>query len=85
MAFSFETVRLAWVRAGAKCECQRKTCGHSGRCNQSLHWDKRNIECENGWEAHHRTALTSDGGDELSNCEILCISCHKNTGSYGRP
>jgi len=28
--------------------------------------------------------VNADGADSLSNCEILCQKCHKNTQSYGR-
>lgn len=74
MAFSQETKDAAWRRAGGKCECTRITCSHhAGRCNAGL----------SKWHAHHRTAVTSGGSDELSNCEALCITCHQNTGSYG--
>lgn len=83
MAFTEETVRQAWNRAGGKCECRRTTCGHSGRCNKNLSWDSRGEESECGWEAHHITSEKVGGSDDLSNCEILCQKCHKNTQSYG--
>ena len=84
MAFPESIVKKAWDRAGGKCECLRKTCGHPGRCNKQLVWDNCGKEGRRGaWEAHHRTAVASGGDDTLSNCEILCIECHKNTGSYG--
>ncbi|MDR3667474.1 MAG: HNH endonuclease [Ignavibacteriaceae bacterium] len=76
MAFSQETKDKAYIRAGGKCECTRKVCSHhTGRCNARL---------ANDWHAHHITAVASDGPDSLSNCEALCIKCHKNTQSYGR-
>jgi len=53
MAFSDETVRQAWNRAGSKCECKRTICGHSGRCNKNLFWGSRGAESDYGWEAHH--------------------------------
>ena len=88
MAFSETTVRQAWARSGGRCECQRKSCGHgtySGRCSQLLLWDMRGNDYSSyGWEAHHKTAVSEGGGDYLSNCEILCMECHKNTDSYGR-
>lgn len=70
MAFSEETVRQAWSRAKGKCE----------RCDRSLLSSSRGKESEYGWEAHH---INSNGPDSLSNCEILCQECHKNTRSYG--
>ena len=81
MAFSDDTVRQAWNRSGGKCECRRTTCGHSGRCNKSLLWGSRGAESEYGWEAHH--VNSKDDDNSLSNCEILCQRCHKNTQSYG--
>lgn len=35
------------------------------------------------WEAHHKVSVVAGGSDTLSNCEILCMDCHKKTGSYG--
>ena len=76
MAFSQSVKDDAHKRAGGKCECTRKTCTHhTGRCNASLIYGK--------WEAHHITAVSAGGGDTLSNCEALCGTCHKNTGTYG--
>lgn len=81
MDFSEETIRQAWDRANGKCECTRTICGHSGRCNKELRWESRGSESEYGWEAHH---IDSNGPNTLSNCEILCQECHKNTQSYGK-
>jgi 5-methylcytosine-specific restriction endonuclease McrA len=75
MAFPEEVKKAAYNRAGGKCECTRSGCNHSGRCNASL---------SGGWHAHHIHASSLDGHDGLSNCEALCIPCHKNTQSYGR-
>ncbi len=79
MAFSDETVRQAWQRAGGKCECTRKTHSHSGRCNKTLSWGNRGRSGMGAWEAHHRTSAESGGTDALSNCEILCWDCHSGT------
>lgn len=85
MAFSRNVVLEAWERSGGRCECCRKTCGHLSRCNKKLKWEDRGDDDSSyGWEAHHKTAVASGGKDIASNCEILCIPCHKNTGSYGR-
>ncbi len=86
MAFSIETVKRAFIRANGHCECRRMTCNHGiVRCNKPLNWQQRgNDNAYGGWEAHHRTAVASGGDDSLSNCEILCINCHKNTHTYGR-
>ena len=80
MAFSKSIVEAAWRRSGGKCECGRSTCGHGYRCSKALNWFERgNDKASGGWEAHHKVAVDSGGGDTLSNCEILCIPCHKNT------
>ncbi len=80
MSFSDNVVSTAWNRAGGKCECTRKGCDHTGRCNKALNWGERGKETAGGWEAHH---INRNGGDVLSNCEILCQDCHKNTQSFG--
>ena len=50
-----------------------------------MNWYARGKDYDpGGWEAHHKTAAASGGSDTLSNCEILCIPCHKNTRTYGR-
>ena len=85
MAFSQFVVDAAWARSGGKCECNRLSHGHFGRCNKQLSYGNRGKEGAWGaWEAHHKTAASVGGTDTLSNCEILCLDCHKGTGSYGR-
>lgn len=80
--FSEDVVAAAFRRSGGRCECTRSTCGtHFGRCSNLLDWRLRGRETSGGWEAHH---IVAGGPSTLSNCEILCIRCHKNTGSYGR-
>jgi hypothetical protein len=81
MAFSDGVVLLAWTRAGCRCECTRTTHGHTGRCPKPLVWNARNEDKMPGcWEAYH---ITAGGPDTLSNCEILCCDCHKQTQTYG--
>ena len=86
MAFSSTVISDAWKRSGGKCECCRTTCGHgTRRCNKTLVFSARGDDnAVGGWEAHHKTAVASGGSDTLSNCEILCIRCHKNTRTYGK-
>jgi len=78
VAFSQDVVERAWRRAGGKCECRRRTHGHSYvRCNKQLVWSNRGREGRGKWEAHH---VSVSGGDTLSNCQILCWEpCHKWT------
>ena len=84
MAFTENTLKLAWKRANGKCECKRSICGHGYRCSKQLVWSNRgNDSARGGWEAHHIVSVRAGGSDALSNCQILCTECHKNTKSYG--
>lgn len=82
MSFTQETINQAWLRAGGRCECTLKKCGHIGRCNKQL--DPQNKIPGKQWHTHHIVSQDADGSDDLSNCLILCVPCHENTGSYGR-
>ena len=84
MDFPDSVVLQVWNRAGGHCECTRTTHGHLGRCNQSLVLSYRGREVTGGWEAHHIVSVEAGGKDVLSNCDILCIQCHKLTRTYGR-
>lgn len=80
MAFSIETVTIAWKRAGGRCECRRSSHNHHYvRCNKLLVWSNRGRTGKGCWEAHH---INSNGGDSLSNCEIICYDCHVGTRSF---
>lgn len=70
MAFAQSVIDDAWRRAGGRCE----------RCGRELLAQSRGSESVYGWEAHHKTA---GDPDTVSNCEILCQDCHKQTRSYG--
>lgn len=77
MAFPQDVVETAFYRAKKCCECRRKEHDHSySRCNKELVWENRGREGKGCWEAHH---INSNGGDTLSNCEILCWDCHSQT------
>ena len=81
MAFSENVVTQAWNNANATCECRRSSHNHSYiRCGKHLVWNNRGRIGRGAWEAHH---INSNGGDVLSNCEILCWECHKRTQSFG--
>lgn len=78
MAFSEEVKDQAYRRSGGQCECTRSHYPHWGaRCPTRL-------ARQGAWEAHHKTAVSVGGHDGLSNCEVLCIPCHRQTDSYGR-
>ena len=79
--FPQSVVDDAWYRSGGRCECSRTSCGHKVPCRRKLWRASRGKDTKLGWEAHHKN---SNGAEVLSNCEILCQVCHKNTQSYGR-
>ena len=75
MTVSTETRMKLYQRAGGRCECEMKVCAHhTGRCTHQLRGSN--------WHAHHRSA---GGGDHLGNLIAMCVTCHKNTPTYGRP
>ena len=83
MAFSEMVKDQAYARSGGRCECQRQHDGliaphHGGRCPKTF------TRHGGQWEAHHKVAVISGGLDTSSNCEVLCISCHQLTQTYGR-
>jgi len=77
MAFSEETKQAALKRAGGRCECRRLACHVHATvyCGTTL--------VAGRWHAHHKTAVAAGGSDALSNCEALCIPCHKQTQTFG--
>jgi hypothetical protein len=76
MVFSQSVVEGAWERSRGRCECVRQGHGHDGRCKRPLLWSSRGSDCDYGWEAHR---IRARGSDRLSNCEILCHACCKQT------
>ena len=79
--FPESVVKAAWDRAGGKCECNRTSHNHKTPHKKELRWGSRGSETELGWESHH---VNSSGPAILSNCEILCMTCHKATQTYGK-
>jgi 5-methylcytosine-specific restriction endonuclease McrA len=77
MPFSDKTKDEAFRRSGGRCECRRKLHKHLfGRCTSLL--------SRHGAQFNHVHAQSQGGPDSLSNCEVLCRSCHERTASYGR-
>lgn len=83
--FPEEELKKALANAGERCECRRTNpdclkrhdrvrCSVSG-LTLGNHGTK--------WHAHHKTSQAAGGKDIASNCEILCIPCHKATRTYG--
>lgn len=84
--FPREVADKAFDRAQGYCECTRKECNHprpwlSARCTNLVVRASRGSEVSGGWEAHHKNR---NGEEILSNCEVLCQTCHKQTSSYGQ-
>jgi hypothetical protein len=76
MAFSDAVKTQAFARSRGRCECTRKAHPHTTRCNKSL--------TRATAQFHHVYAEGLGGSDGLANCEVLCLTCHKATPSYGR-
>jgi len=74
--FSGETVRAAWARGRARCECRRVSHGHSDPHGKELVYANRGREGAGAWEAHH---VDPKGGNTLANCAIYCWPCHRAT------
>lgn len=78
MPFPESVKASAFRRSAGRCECQRTGPGHAhiGRCPILL--------TRATAQFHHITAQAVGGYDGLSNCEVLCETCHRQTASYGR-
>lgn len=64
-------------RSGGRCECTMGRCTHEGapsRCKKTLNAGQGEI---------HR--IDRSKPHTASNCILLCVECHRNTPSYGRP
>lgn len=73
MAFSESVKDAAFKRSGGRCECTRSShTNHTGRCPTTI--------TRHSAEYHH---VDSTGPDTLANCEALCVTCHRQTESYG--
>lgn len=72
MAFSDSTKDDAFARSGGRCECARSSHSHSGRrCTRPV--------TRTSAQYNHRHAQSLGGIDGLSNCEVLCVTCHQLT------
>lgn len=83
--FPREELKKALETAGGRCECRRtnKDCLERHRY---VRCPKSGFTLENQglkWQAHHKTSQDAGGKDIASNCEILCLPCHKATRTYG--
>lgn len=84
--FPDDVVSAALKRANGRCECTRtnKDClkKHNYRRCYESGFTLKNRGTRG--ETHHKTSQAAGGQDTLSNCEILCVDCHKATRTYGR-
>jgi 5-methylcytosine-specific restriction endonuclease McrA len=81
MAFPEDVKRQAFIRSGGRCECTRLGHPHVGRCQAGI--AMATILSPATVEFHHLSASAVGGHDGLSNCQALCIPCHRGTASYG--
>ncbi len=77
--FSDDIIAQAWIRSGGQCECQRGHGHGSLRCSNMIVLGNRGRTGQGAWEAHHPTSVDAGGDDSLSNCELLCWDCHRQT------
>ena len=54
----------------------RRSGGRCENCGTSV--------TRHGAEYHHKHSVAAGGHDGLSNCQVLCVSCHRNTRTYGK-
>jgi hypothetical protein len=80
-----EAVENAWMRSGARCECQHDFHGHGGRCQRQLLWKRRGQESRQGaWEARQASPRTAVVLEATQGCEILCWECYSQPLSGNR-
>jgi hypothetical protein len=72
-----QSVREAWLRAEAGCECTKETHGHLDRCEQFLVWAARGGTGKGAWEARPLR------DPQRPPCDILCADCYAKL--TGRP
>ena len=93
MPFSEKVQEERYQFAQGRCECSRVGCakGHLGRCTEQLlpsggpNQEVRRLLGAVDWDAHHVVPEHDGGEDNLQNCQVLCVPCHRDTPSYGQP
>ena len=77
--FSEEVLKQAFLRANARCQCERE--GHgSFTCFRQILWENRGNKSErSGWEARFFVSPEEGGKPIVENCEILCWECYSKT------
>jgi len=84
--FPEDVVKKALERSGGRCECTRTNSDCMKKHDYTRCYAGGFTMQNRGtrWESHHKTSQEAGGEDTLSNCEILCLDCHKATKTYGR-
>ena len=79
--FPEEVVKKAFLRANARCQCEREDDGHgSCTCFKQIEYKNRGNETErSGWQANYLVSPESGGKPTVENCEILCWDCYTKT------
>ena len=75
MAFTETTKDDAFKRSGGRCECHRG--GHSKHYSQRRCPTNVTRRGARGAEFHHIQWESRNGSDRLSNCQVLCKTCHE--------
>lgn len=65
--FTKQTMRLAWARCGKRCEGLRP---NGERCDANLEHKPKHFD--------HAIPDAIGGTNDLSNCQVLCVPCHKD-------
>jgi hypothetical protein len=73
--FPEEVVKKAFLRANARCQCEREDHDHGTfTCFKQIIWENRGNKAErSGWNAHYFVSPEKGGKLTVENCEVLCL------------
>lgn len=74
MAFADSTKDDAYTRSRGRCQCKRR--GHTKHYSGRRCPTKVSRRGARGAEFHHIQWASRNGKDRLSNCRVLCTTCH---------
>ncbi len=79
--FPEEVVKQAFLRANARCQCERDDNAHGiFTCFKQIILENRGNSTErSGWEANYFMSPEKGGKPTVENCEILCWDCYTKT------
>jgi hypothetical protein len=75
MEFPDSVKDAAFRRSGGQCECTSSMHSHTGRCKTTL--------TRSSAQYKRVPVNPKASADTLANCEVLCVTCHKDSVSYG--